>query len=544
MRCNMNENAACYVRVSSSLQAGEDKYSIPEQKDILTGICTRNNWNPVFFEDIGISGETIRLRPQLKKILKACSDGIFKKILVVDQDRLTRNISDLQYIKDIFIENNISLVINGNILDLKNEDDDFISDIQGVFSKRERRIIAKRTARGKYQKAKQGKIPTAGYNIPYGYKLNKENKIVINEEEAKTIKLIFKWIADKGMSCYKIAKKLNNLAIPTRSKIYGKIIRSRINNKIYESKWTRSSVDHIIKKEMYYQDKYLYTSKFYDEPVFIEKEPIISRELFENARSQTIKNKSFHGRVSTAVYILTGKVRCKKCGSAYVGGRWHNKKEGRISYYYRDLGKSNKVREYRQKCISASIKKDLVENIIKNDIKEFLVNPRTLENYLDNSKKEDNTLADIEYQIVKNDSEMRKLIDLYAEMFIPDPIQEKIIKAKIKEIQGKARTLQALKFEAENKKEALKVKRNEIEKISYLLKKISEGIEKLEAWEWKRLIYKLVDKIEIDSIGGQGKTVKLDIYITYNFDKIVSQKTSYYTNHLNSASERSDKTGN
>ncbi|GAG59946.1 unnamed protein product, partial [marine sediment metagenome] len=106
----MNENAACYVRVSSSLQAGEDKYSIPEQKDILTGICTRNNWNPVFFEDIGISGETIRLRPQLKKMLKACSDGIFKKVLVVDQDRLTRNISDLQYIKDSFIENNVSLV--------------------------------------------------------------------------------------------------------------------------------------------------------------------------------------------------------------------------------------------------------------------------------------------------------------------------------------------------------------------------------------------------------------------------------------------------
>jgi len=174
------ENVACYVRVSSPLQAGEDKYSVPEQKDILTGICTRNNWNPVFFEDIGISGETIRLRTQFKKMLKACSDGILKKVLVVDQDRLTRNISDLQYIKDSFIENNISLVINGNILDLSNEDDDFMSDIQGVFSKRERRIIAKRTARGRYQKAKQGKVPNAGFNIPYGYKLDKEDKIVIN----------------------------------------------------------------------------------------------------------------------------------------------------------------------------------------------------------------------------------------------------------------------------------------------------------------------------------------------------------------------------
>ncbi|GAH35393.1 unnamed protein product, partial [marine sediment metagenome] len=236
--------------------------------------------------------------------------------------------------------------------------------------------------------------------------------------------------------------------------------------------------------------------------------------------------------------------RCKKCGSAYVGARWHNKKEGRISYYYRDLGKSNKVKEYSQKCTSASIKKDLIENIVRNDIKEFLVNPKTLESYLDNSKKEDNTLADIEYQIIKNDSEMGKLIDLYAEMFIPDPVQEKVIKEKIKQTQQKARTLQALKFEAENKAEALRVKRNKIEKISYLLKKISVGIEKLEDWEWKRLIDKLIDKIEIDSIGAQGKTIKLDIHIAYNFDKIINQKTYYYTDKVNSASERSNKTSN
>jgi len=538
------ENVACYVRVSSPLQAGKDKYSIPEQKDILTSICTRNKWNPIFFEDIGVSGDTIRKRPQLKKMLKACIDGIFKKVLVTDQDRLTRNLGDLQYIKDIFIKNNVKLVINENILDLKDENDDFISDSYGMFSKRERKMIARRTAGGKYQKAKQGKIPTAGYNISYGYKRDDQSRIVINEEEARVVRKIFDWIANKGLSCYKIAEKLNSLGIPTRSKSYGKIIRSRINNKIYKAKWTRSSVNHIVRKELYYQDKYIYTSKYYEEPVSIDKEPIISRKLFEKARNQSTKNKSFKGRGATALYILRGKTRCMKCGRAYVGSRWHSSKSGKTRYYYRDLGKSNKIREYEEKCTSASVKKDLIENIVKNDIKEFLVNPKTLELYLEGCKKEDSELVDIEYQITKNNSEMERLIDLYSKMFTDDPVQEKIILEKIKENKEKSKALQALKFETGNKAEILKIKRDNLKNISPLLEKIGEGIEKLEDYEWKRIIDKLVDKIEIDSIGGPGKTVKLDIYITYNFDKIVSEKPSYYTNQVHSTSKRSFKTCN
>ena len=539
-----NENVACYVRVSSPLQAGEDKYSIPEQKDILTSICTRNNWNPIFFEDIGVSGETIRLRPQFKKMLKACSDRIFKNVLVTDQDRLTRNVGDLQYIKDIFRENKINLVVNGNILNFNDEDIDFMSDIHGIFSKRERRMIAKRTARGKYQKAKQGKIPTAGFNIPYGYKRDDQSKMVIDEEEARVIRMIFDWIANKGHSCYKIAEKLNSLGIPTRSKSYGKIIRSKINDKIYKAKWTRSSVNHIVRKELYCQDKYSYTSKYYDEPVFIDKEPIIFRKLFEKARNQSTKNKSFQGRGATALYILRGKIRCMKCGRAFVGGRWSSKKLEKTRYYYRDLGKSNKIREYEEKCTSASVKKDLIENIVKNDIKEFLVNPKTLELYLDGGKKEESGLADIEYQIIKNNSEMERLIDLYSEMFTDNPVQEKIIKKKIKENKEKSKALQALKFEVEHKVEIMKIKKDNLRNISYLLEKIGEGIEKLEDYKWKRIIDKLVDKIEIDSIGGHGKTVKLDIHIDYNFDKIVSEKPSHCTDQVHSTSKRSFKTCN
>ena len=50
----------------------------------------------------------------------------------------------------------------------------------------------------RYQKAKQGKFPSGGNDIPYGYELDEEDRLIINQEEARVIRIIFerssKWI--------------------------------------------------------------------------------------------------------------------------------------------------------------------------------------------------------------------------------------------------------------------------------------------------------------------------------------------------------------
>ena len=97
-----DKKVACYVRVSTLKQAQDDKYSIPEQINILENICKRNKWDADFYQDLGISGETIKDRPQIKELIKGCSNGIYSRVLVVDQDRLSRNIIDLQVLKEIF----------------------------------------------------------------------------------------------------------------------------------------------------------------------------------------------------------------------------------------------------------------------------------------------------------------------------------------------------------------------------------------------------------------------------------------------------------
>ena len=546
-----DKKVACYVRVSTSSQTKDDKYSIPEQIDILKNICLRNNWDYDLYQDLGISGETIDARPKIIEMLNNCKKGIYQRVLVVDQDRLSRSVKDLQIIKEIFKDRQIKLMFQNSVLDLNNEDDDFMSDIQGVFSKRELRIIAKRTARGKYQKAKQGKLPLGGNNVPYGYRLDKDDSIIIDEEEAKVVKNIFKWLANEGLSSYKIADRLNSLDVPTRFSKFGRIKRSKKYNQVYENIWTRSSVKHIVSKELYYEDEYIYAknSKFnFINPVPIKKEPIISKELFEKAKKQSHFNRSSINN-STVVYILTGKMKCLKCGRPYCGGRYHSQKRGVTSYYYRDMGRTSRARELGYLCSSASIKKDLIEDVIKNDIRYFLLNPENMNKYLlddgDNNSDVDFIVHELEDKKAKINGEIDMLLDLYSNKDIPNSITTKNIANKLKDKDLEIKKLDNIIYEMNNKEMVEKVKMEKINNIKILFKSLIKGIEKLDNLDWKRIINKMIEEIEIDSIHGYGKTNKLDVYITYNFSNLLEDsRTLHWASEVHSPSKGSNKTGN
>jgi hypothetical protein len=92
------------------------------------------------------------------------------------------------------------------------------------------------------------------------------------------------------------------------------------------------------------------------------------------------------------------------------------------------------------------------------------------------------------------------------------------------------------------------VKKAKIEKINnikVLFKGLVKGLEKLDNLDWKRIIHKMIEEIGIDSEYGYGKTNKLDVYITYNFENLLeSNKTFHLASSLNCASEGSGNTGN
>ena len=79
---------------------------------------------------------------------------------------------------------------------------------------------------------------------------------------------------------------------------------------------------------------------------------------------------------------------------------------------------SARSREFNFKCDSASIRKSLIEKVIKKDIKLFLLHPETMKKYLD-EKSIKNTKTEEEFdnigtKIEKKNEEINRLLELYS----------------------------------------------------------------------------------------------------------------------------------
>ena len=81
----------------------------------------------------------------------------------------------------------------------------------------------------------------------------------------------------------------------------------------------------------------------------------------------------------------------------------------------------------------------------------------------------------------------------------------------------------AVIFELKNKEKEEKLAEKRINSLKTLLSSIKSRISKLDDIDWKRIITKLTDRIEINSGGKMTKATKLDIYIHYNFNSIAAE---------------------
>jgi hypothetical protein len=95
--------------------------------------------------------------------------------------------------------NNIAIATPNQRFNLKDEEDDFLSDLFGALSKREKRKILKRMERGRLEASRKGNCIVAG-RPKFGYDYNHLTKrMEINPKEAEIVKRIFSgYLADEA----------------------------------------------------------------------------------------------------------------------------------------------------------------------------------------------------------------------------------------------------------------------------------------------------------------------------------------------------------
>ncbi|MFD2046050.1 recombinase family protein [Ornithinibacillus salinisoli] len=221
---------ANYYRVSTKLQ--EKKFSLAAQKEELNKYLSQQGWKLIGeFKDVESGGKL--KKDGLNALLDIVEEGGVDVVLVIDQDRLSRlDTVAWEYLKSTLRDNNVKIAEPGTIIDLANEDDEFISDIKNLIARREKKAVVRRMMRGKRQRLREGK----GWGIPpFEYKYNKQtSKYEAKEDWKWVIPFIDDLYLQKQLGMKSISDKLNEISkTPTGKQWNEHLIHTRLTSKAF-----------------------------------------------------------------------------------------------------------------------------------------------------------------------------------------------------------------------------------------------------------------------------------------------------------------------
>ena len=165
-------SAALYARVSTDRQA--EKYGIASQVEALKKRSLEKGWTILpdgdkdAFVDDGYSGAELD-RPALNRLRQVAREGGVDVVLAYDPDRLSRKLYHQMILAEEFEKQGIKLEFITQDMGTSPEDRTFFN-MRGLVAEYEREKIRERTLRGSREKARQGKVVSAG-TIPFGFLL-------------------------------------------------------------------------------------------------------------------------------------------------------------------------------------------------------------------------------------------------------------------------------------------------------------------------------------------------------------------------------------
>ncbi|HEO2387351.1 TPA: recombinase family protein [Streptococcus agalactiae] len=339
---------AGYARVSTDHEVQATSYE-SQMRYYSEYINGRDDWEFVkMYSDEGISGTNTKLRTGFKSMVEDALDGKIDLIITKSVSRFARNTVDslttVRQLKEVGVEIYFE---KENIwtLDSKGE---LLITIMSSLAQEESRSISENVTWGLRKQFAEGKVHFPYTNV-LGFKAGEDGAIVVDQDEAKTVRYIFQQ-ALIGKSPYHIAKDLTEQVIPSPS---GK------------SHWNATTIKRMLRNEKYKGDALLqktYTTDFLTKKKNINRgelpqyyvennhEAIVDRETFD-AVQQVLENK---GRKSSTT-IFSSKLVFGDCGHFFGSKVWHS-----TSKYRRVIYQCNEKYKGISKCSTPHVTEEEV----------------------------------------------------------------------------------------------------------------------------------------------------------------------------------------
>ena len=322
---------AGYARVSTDHEDQATSYEA--QVDYYTSyIKSRDDWEFVaIYTDEGISATNTKKREGFKTMIADALAGKIDLIITKSVSRFARNTVDslttVRELKDKGIEIYFE---KENIwtLDSKGE---LLITIMSSLAQEESRSISENVTWGQRKRMADGKVSFA-YSRFLGLDKDKETgKIVVNPEQAETVKLIFRLFLE-GKTPHAIASHLTAQGIKTpggKDVWNQQTIRRMLSNEKYKG-------DALLQKEFTvdFLQKKLKKNEGEIPQYYVEgnHEAIISPAVFDLVQEELAKRSRGKTRYSGAT-IFSNKIRCADCGSWYGSKVWHSTDNYRKTIY-------------------------------------------------------------------------------------------------------------------------------------------------------------------------------------------------------------------
>ena len=283
-------------------------------------------------------------RPDFQRMIKDSAKKNWDYVLVYKLDRFSRNKYETVIHKKTLRDNGVKVLsAMENIPDTPEGIilESLLEGMNQYYSAE----LSQKVKRGMNETRQKGNF-TGGYLV-YGYKVV-DKKVVIDENKADTVRYIFEQYA-MGVYVKDIIASLTSKGILNRNKPFA-----------------RNTVYNILRCE-----KYSGIYRHGDE-VFTNIYPqIVDTETFNKVRDKINANR-YGKRSVEVVYLLRNKLKCGYCGST-ITAECGTAKNGETKRYYKCLG-----RKHNNGCNKQAIRKDVLENIVLDNVISELSKPQVM----------------------------------------------------------------------------------------------------------------------------------------------------------------------
>lgn len=529
----LNLRVCFYARVSTDKD--EQLHSLQSQISFFNDYISKvPNWKFVgSYIDEGISGTLVKKREEFLKMIEDARIHKFDLILTKEISRFSRSTLDsIMYTQEL-LSNGVGVYFLNDNINTILPDSELRLTMMSSIAQDEVRRLSERVSFGMKRSIDNGVV--LGCSNIYGYVKDK-GKLVIDEEQAEMIKIIFDRYANTTDGLSKVSRYLYSIGYKSRT---GKRIDTTILTRIIENPKYKGYYCGHKSKVLDYRTKQKKRLNESDWIIYKDYEnvpPIVSEELWERAntklreRQDSFTNRSVNKAVFQNRYTYSGKIYCG-C---------HN-----LTYHRSSAGKrkNNPVWEcqiYRKEslkgCSNPRVFELELDKVFKNMFNKLFKKRNNIfdevlnecKNYLE-MNNDKNEIKTLESKLLLLNSKKDKLLELVMEEYLSKEDYKKqvdLINEEINDYQFKIDELQS------NKKDKNYIE-NKINEIKSSLEKCLEDNEC-----YSDVFNELIDRIIVHK--QNDKQIKLDIFIKTGesintFSDILGKKfrliDSYTTNN-------------